>query len=131
MTESKDIMNGFPVASSSGEVQGKTMVKTLLIAAVTLCSAAALGQAAPSVSAQATPLQMADHPQHASYSSMAHENPIVGGGSETYSYERGERPLSEFGPVSEPVPLGDVARTYRKERVTAKKAGILLEKQGS
>lgn len=107
-------------------------MKTLLTACVILCSAAAFGQAgASALSNQVTPLEIADHPQHASYSKMACENPLVGGGSDTYFYERGERPLWEFGPVSQPVPLGDVARAYRKDRVTAKKAEKVLEKQGS
>ena len=107
-------------------------MKTPLIAAVILCSAAAFGQAgASTLSSQVTPLQMAEHPQHASYSEMARENPIVGGGYETYSYERGERPLWEFGPASQPVPLGDVARAYRKDRVSTKRAEKVLEKQGS
>ena len=107
-------------------------MKTLLIASVILCSAAAFGQAgASALSSQVTPVQIVDHPQHASYTKMACENPLVGGGSETYSYARGERPLWEFGPFSEPVPLGDVARAYRKDRLTAKKATRTLEKQGS
>jgi len=45
-----------------------------------------------------------------------------------YSYAKGERPLWEFGPVSEPVPLGDVARAYRAEHALAKKAEVKLEK---
>jgi len=107
-------------------------MKTLLIASVILLSAAAFGQAGGSaLSNQVTPLEMADHPQHAEYTKMAYERPLVGGGFDTYSYERGERPLWEFGPVSEPVSLGDVARAYRKDRVTAKKAEKVLEKQGS
>ena len=65
--------------------------------------------------------------QHA----LASEHALVGGGSDTYTYAHGERPLWEFGPVSEPVPLGDVARAYRKEKLTAKKATKILEKQGS
>jgi hypothetical protein len=39
--------------------------------------------------------------------------------------------LWEFGPVSQPTPLGDVARAYRKEKSVAKKAELVLEKQGS
>lgn len=62
---------------------------------------------------------------------MACESPLVGAAADTYSYAKGERPLWEFGPVSEPVPLGDVARAYRKEKLTGKKAELILEKQGS
>ena len=62
---------------------------------------------------------------------MATEHSIVGGGSQTYTFGHGERPLWEFGPVSVEPSLGDVARAYRKEKLTAKKAEIIFEKQGS
>jgi len=39
--------------------------------------------------------------------------------------------LWEFGPVSQSVPLGDVARAYRREKLTVKKSEVILEKQGS
>ena len=56
--------------------------------------------------------------------------PLVGGGA--YTYAQGERPLWEFGPAfPPPTPLGDVARAFRKEKLAAKKAEIVLEKQGS
>jgi hypothetical protein len=108
-------------------------MKTIIIAAMILCSAAAFGQVgASALSNQVTPLQIVDHPQHASYTRMACDSPLVGGASDTYSYAQGERPLWEFGPVSQPpLPLGDVARAYRKDRVNAKKAEVVLEKQGS
>lgn len=62
---------------------------------------------------------------------MATETPVAGGAADAYGYAQGEQPLWEFGPVSQPVPLGDIARAYRKEKMTGKKAEILLEKQGS
>jgi hypothetical protein len=104
----------------------KTLLGFLFLGAV-----AAFGQTAPSLSSQVTPIQMSDHPQHATYNRMASESPLVGAGPDTYSYAQGELPLWELGPLSQPVPLGDVARAYRKERQTAKKAGIVFEKQGS
>lgn len=110
--------------------QGETTMKTALFATIFLCSAAAFGQAG-AISSQTMPLQMPDHPQHASFTSMASEHPIVGGAPDGYTYAKGERPLWEFGPVTEPTPLGDVARAFRKEKLTAKKAEIVLEKQGS
>ena len=105
-------------------------MKTLL-GFLFLGSVAAFGQAAPGLSSQVTPIPMPDHPQHATYNRMASESPLVGAGPDTYSYAQGERPLWELGTLSQPVPLGDVARAYRKERQTAKKAGIVFEKQGS
>lgn len=107
-------------------------MKTLLIIAVILCSAAAFGQVgASALSNEVTPLQIVDHPRHASYTRMACESPLVGATPDTYSYAQGERPLWEFGPVSQPIPLGDVARAYRREKLTGKKAEFTLEKQGS
>jgi hypothetical protein len=105
-------------------------MKTALLAVIILSAATALGQAG-SISSQAVQLQMPDHPQHASLGAMASEHPLVGGASDNYSYAQGERPLWEFGPVSEPKPLGDIARAVRKEKLSAKKAEIILEKQGS
>jgi hypothetical protein len=62
---------------------------------------------------------------------MGTEHSLVGGASDAYSYGQGEQPLWQFGPVSVPTPLGDVARAYRKEKTAAKKAEFVYEKQGS
>jgi hypothetical protein len=105
-------------------------MKPLLVLAVVLFSVSAFGQVA-ALSNQVTPVQIVDHPLHASLTPMACERPLVGGNPDAYAYAQGERPLWEFGPVSEPVSLGDVARAYRKEKVTAKKAELVFEKQGS
>ncbi len=107
----------------------KRTMKTTLLILVIFCAAAAFGQGA--LSNQPIVVTIPDHPQHAAYAPLACERPLVGGSSETYTYAQGERPLWEFGPVSQPVPLGDVARAYRKEKTVAKKAEVVLEKQGS
>jgi len=106
-------------------------MKTTLVVLFILCAAAAFGQIAGSLSGEVQEVQMYGHPQHASVHEMAPEQPIVGGTPATYTYAQGERPLWEFGPVSDPVPLGDIARAYRKQKLTAKKAEIIFEKQGS
>jgi hypothetical protein len=97
------------------------------------CSAlftpAALGQVGAVLSSQPQVIASPSHPLHAEMHSLAAESPLVGGG--TYTYAQGERPLWEFGPVAEPTPLGDVARAFRKEKMTARKAEKVLEKQGS
>ena len=96
-----------------------------------LSTAAAFGQAG-AVSSQVQVLQMPEHPQHAETHALAHEQYIVGGSPDSYHVEHGERPLWDFGLMSvDPLPLGDVARAYRKEKTTGKKAEIILEKQGS
>jgi hypothetical protein len=106
------------------------MKHTLIFLTVLFGAATAFGQAS-SLSSQPAVFTIPDHPQRASYAPMATEQPIVGE-SGGICYAHGERPLWEFGPVSEPpAPLGDVARTYRKEKQLAKKAAVVLEKQGS
>jgi hypothetical protein len=111
------------------DVVAKSTMKTTLLILIIFCAAAAFGQSG--ISNQPVIVQFTEHPEHASVTPMATERPIVGGAPDNYSYAHGERPLWEFGPVSEPAPLGDVARAYRKEKTAAKKAGIVLEKQGS
>jgi hypothetical protein len=105
---------------------------TLFVSALfILFTATAFGQVGSSINSQAQPMQMSEHPAHAEQHAMAQEQLLVGGTGGTYTYAQGERPLWEFGPVSVPVPLGDVARAYRKEKLAAKKAEIIYEKQGS
>jgi hypothetical protein len=107
-------------------------MKITILLLFILCAGAAFGQIAPSISAQATPAQFYEHPEHAAPHAMRAEAPIVGGSAgETYTYEQGEQPLWQFGPVSEPTPLGDVARAYRKQKLTTRKAEFVLEKEGS
>lgn len=104
-------------------------MKTTLLVLFILCAVAAFGQNGGVLSSQTQILQFPEHPQHAAPHAMATEQPLVGGSS--YTVEHGEVPLWEFGPVSEKPSLGDVARAYRKDKVNAKKAEIVFEKQGS
>ncbi len=106
-------------------------MKITFLMLLLFCTAAALGQVGGAVLPnQPQILQLPDHPQHAELHDMAPERPIVGGGA--YTVEHGERPLWDFGLMSvDPLPLGDVARAYRKQRLAGKKAEIVLEKQGS
>jgi len=106
-------------------------MKTTLAVIFTLCAAAAFGQNGAVLSNQSQILEFPEHPQHAAPHAMGREQTIVGGSSDSYTVEHGERPLWEFGPVAEKPSLGDVARAYRKEKTTAKKAGFVFEKQGS
>lgn len=107
-------------------------MKTALLILIVFCTAAALGQTAGVISSQPQVVQIMGNPLHAETKPMATEHPLVGGGPSTYTVASGERPLWEFGPVSEgPSPLGDVAREYRREKQSSKKAAITVEKQGS
>jgi hypothetical protein len=104
-------------------------MKTVLVMISVLWAVSAAAQAGSVNYAAPSMLQMPDHPQHASVHAMGTEQPVVGG--ETYTVLHGERPLWEFGSVKEEPSLGDVARAYRKEKLSAKKAEIIFEKQGS
>jgi hypothetical protein len=108
-------------------------MKTTLFVLFILCAASAFGQAGVSVlSNQPQVIAPVSHPQHAELHAMAAEVSLIGGGSSTYTYARGETPLWEFGsPLPEPTPLGDVARANRKAKQAARKAEIVFEKQGS
>jgi hypothetical protein len=107
-------------------------MKITLLALLILTTAAAFGQTAGSISSQVQSINIPEHVQHADRHDLAQERPLVGGGSETYTYAQGERPLWEFGPLlPPPTPLGDVARAIRKDKLAAKKAEIVFEKQGS
>jgi hypothetical protein len=106
-------------------------ITLLAFALFILCTASAFGQAAV-LSSQPVVIRLPDHPQHAERMALASEHSLVGGGESTYSYATGERPLWEFGsPLPAPTPLGDVARAFRKEKMSARKADKVLEKQGS
>jgi hypothetical protein len=113
-----------------GEVLEHAM-KTTLFFLLIFCAAAAFGQTAGVLPNQPNIMELPEHPQHASQHAMAAEQSLVGGGSDTYTYAHGERPLWEFGPVTQEPSLGDIARENRKEKMAAKKAEIVFEKQGS
>jgi hypothetical protein len=114
-------------------VNASTTMKTTILVLLILCAATAFGQTSAAVlSNQPQVIRMVDHPMQADLHPMATEHSLIGGGPSTYTYAQGERPLWEFGPVSAPpMPLGDVARAYRKEKETARKAEFVFEKQGS
>ena len=72
-------------------------------------------------------IQIPDHPQHASQHDLAPPQDIFE--HSDYTYAKGERPLADFGMhPSEPEPLGDIARTFRIEHASAKKAAFVFEK---
>ena len=91
-----------------------------------LCATTAFGQSASVLTNNPQPIQMQDHPQHASEHAMAQESSLLSSNS-PYSYAHGEVPLAELGSLEYQTPLGDVARAYRKEHTTAAKAIKALE----
>jgi len=90
-----------------------------------LCASAAFGQAVLAQPSYAQPLVMVDHPQHAAQHELAQPQDLFEHSG--YSYAKGELPLSDFVHPSEPGPLGDIARAYRKEHASVKKAEFVFE----
>lgn len=97
------------------------MKTSLLFAIFLACATAAFGQSQAVLSNQ---LVIGDHPEHAQRAPMAREQNLWGSES-PYTFAKGELPLSEFARASAAVPLGDVARDYRKEHASMKKAVIV------
>jgi hypothetical protein len=104
-----------------------TLIATAVIALGLLCATAAFGQTATVLNNTPQPTSIGDHPQHAYEHAMSQESNLLG--SSAYSFAQGERPLWEFGSVKQEVPLGDVARAYKKGHVIDKKPARVMESQ--
>jgi hypothetical protein len=104
----------------------KTTTIVALVFLCFLCATAAFGQTAPVLPNNPQPIQMQDHPQHASEHAMALESSLFGSNS-PYTYAHGEVALAELGSLEYQPPLGTVARAYRKEHTTAARAIKVLE----
>ncbi|MFY9562526.1 MAG: hypothetical protein WAQ52_20015 [Terriglobales bacterium] len=103
-------------------------MKTTLFALFLLSTTAALGQSVGSfINSEPVLVQVPSHQLHASQRPLAEEQSILF--TSTNAYARGERPLWEVGakPPAE-IPLGDVARAFRSQHATVKKAVKVLEK---
>jgi hypothetical protein len=102
-------------------------MKTTIFALFFLCaSAAAFGQTAPVLYNNPQHIQMPDdRPQHAAEHAMALESSLLSSG--TISYAKGEVPLAELASPMYHTPLGDIARSYRKEHATLPKATKVTE----
>lgn len=103
-------------------------MKKIFILLLVFCATAAFAQAGGSViSGEPAIYWSPSHELRAQQHDMATEHSLLP--TATYLYAQGERPLWELGMVPDWVPLGDVARAYRKEHEFAKKATFVLEKQ--
>jgi len=102
-------------------------MKTVLCTMLLLCASAAFGQAVgtSSVSAQPQVYSFEGHPLHAERVPMAATQDINGG--IVNAYGQGERPLWEVAQQKHEMPLGDLARTFRAERVAKKKAVMNMQ----
>ena len=104
-------------------------MKTTLIVLCVLCATAAFGQSGSGTAVLSNIPQMVQftsNPQHASYQALPDpQNVLTTGG---YLYAQGERPLWEMMPEKHETPLGDVARAFRQEHLSARKAIKTLDK---
>ncbi|MFY9792237.1 MAG: hypothetical protein WAJ99_13705 [Candidatus Sulfotelmatobacter sp.] len=98
-------------------------MKITVFAFCFLCAAAAYGQTAAVLYANPQPVVIPSHPEHAATHAMGLESSLLQ--TSVYSYGQGEQPLWEFASDKREVPLGDVAREYRKGHVFDKKAVIV------
>jgi hypothetical protein len=71
---------------------------------------------------QARTFTLPDHPEHASFASLAVETSVVGGGS--FASAQGERPASDF-PRADEVALGTTARELKKQHEAVKKSKVV------
>jgi len=114
--------SSFPPSPGSSRLD--KIMKTAVFVFCLFCASVSFAQVSSIVS-QAQPTQMSEHPLHAEQHDMARPQNIYE--HSDYTYAQGERPLWEFGPVSQPVPLGDIARLLRQEHALVRKADIIWE----
>ncbi|HUK24242.1 MAG TPA: hypothetical protein VLV49_06660 [Terriglobales bacterium] len=103
-------------------------MKTALLVLCCLCASAAFGQSVAGGARSNEPqvIELPSHPQHATPRDMGYQESLLGESGPTIGH--GVRPLWEVAPPVNEVPLGDVARAFRKEHEKAKKAVIVFDK---
>ena len=103
-------------------------MKILLVVSCLLLTTAAFGQAAAGayvMDNQARMVAVPSHPETASAQPMGASLNLLG--STGYASAHGERPLWEVATKKPEVPLGDIARTLRKEKEATKRATLVRE----
>lgn len=103
-------------------------MKTTLFLLCFLCATFSFGQSAVAISPFVNEPQMVSfysHPNHATQHEMSEAQNLLERSG--FVYAQGERPLWEVAPKSQPTPLGDVAREFRKEHDAVKKADIIWQ----
>jgi hypothetical protein len=117
------------VSPGQDQIMKINLTRITIVALFFLCfvCATAGAQTAAVLPNTPAPMQMTDHPQHASEHTMARESSLLS--VSAYGYAQGEVPLAELGSIPYQTPLGDIARANRKEHVAVPKAVMTLEKQ--
>jgi hypothetical protein len=88
-----------------------------------LCGTLAVAQAGSSLNSEPQQLSFATHAERASQQPLAQAQDLSEKSS--YTYAQGEIPLWEVHVPAAEVPLGDVARMFRKEHAVVKKANVV------
>jgi hypothetical protein len=99
-------------------------MKTAIFLGFLFVATAGFGQAGV-LGGRAQQLVLEEHPERAEQHEMRRQENLLE--HSQFSYEKGERPLWEFGAGPAPRPLGDVAREFRKQHALLKKADIIWE----
>jgi hypothetical protein len=100
-------------------------MKIVFVFCLCVCATVVFAQSAPVLSNRVQMIQIPDNPAHASQHEMAVEQNILEHSG--YTYAQGEKPLWEFGTVSQPTPLGDSARALKKQHEATKKSEIVWQ----
>jgi hypothetical protein len=103
-------------------------MKTVFCLFCVCFASAAFGQnvaGASVLSSEPFRIALPEHPQHASQKPMLSEQSLLH--TSTFTSAHGERPLWEVAPVKEEVPLGDVARAYKREHPIVKRSATVVE----
>ena len=103
-------------------------MKILVVVFCFFATSAALAQVSgggASLSAEPAIAEFTSHPAHANQTGMAVQQDVMERSSPLIA--QGERPAWELAPRVNVVPLGDIARTLRKEQLDAKKSTKIWE----
>ncbi len=102
-------------------------MKTLVVAFCFLAGSAALAQSAAGVlPSEPVITQFNSHEAHATQEGMGDPQTVLESSSPMIA--QGERPLWEVAPMkAAPMPLGDVARMFKKEKLEGKKPTMIWE----
>ncbi|HEY1462993.1 MAG TPA: hypothetical protein VGF44_06215 [Terriglobales bacterium] len=104
-------------------------MKTAFFAICFLFATSAFAQnslGAGHLSNQPTVYEFDSHPEKAAYRAMGTEESLLNTNS-PFTAAQGERPLWEVAPKIEVVPLGDIARAYKKDHAAVPKSTMVWE----
>jgi len=104
-------------------------MKTTIFVLCFLGATAAFGQGShggSALSAEPMVFQFRSHAKRASHQGLGMWQDLLE--PSKIQYARGEQPVWQYMPEKQEMPLGDVARMYREEHLTAKKASKVVEK---